>query len=284
MRSIEQILKTYNPTTIGETKSILRELIQSIVLVGLSRGGFFNKASFYGGTALRIFHGLNRYSEDLDFTLNEADSDFSIEDYIPGIIEVAKSYGLDLEITTKTKKKETPIESAFAKLNTYQTFINLKMNDTMTNLLQKDEVLKVKFEVDCNPPLGFVTQSKWIDIPEFATVSVLDEESLFAGKIHAILCRNYKNTVKGRDYYDYLFYISKRIKPNLAYLKNKLVESKKIDKGSKFDMDILKQMLKERFSNVDFKQVKDDVQRFIINGEDISYYSKELFIQMTDKL
>lgn len=284
MNLIEQIVKSYNPSTNEETKAILRELLQSIVLVGLSKSDFFAKASFYGGTALRIFYNLNRYSEDLDFILNEVDTSFSIKKYIPSIIEVANSYGLDLEISTKSKKVETPIESAFAKLNTYQTFINLKMNETMVNLLHKNEVLKVKVEIDCNPSLGFNQEVKWIDIPEFAPIAILDEASLFAGKIHAILCRNYKNTVKGRDYYDFIFYVSRRIKPNLIYLKNKLIESKKIDKDAEFNMDIVKMMLKNRFESVDFEQVKKDTERFIIKKENLFYYSKDLFIQMTDKL
>ncbi len=282
--TIDQIIKQYKPDTIEETKAALREVVQSIVLVGLSRAGFFEHASFYGGTALRIFHGLNRYSEDLDFTLNNADEDFSIERYTDKIREVALSYGLDLEIVTKNKKIITPIESAFAKLNTYQTFISLKLNDKMTSMLHKDEIIKVKFEIDCNPPLGFNVETKWIDIPEFAPVIVLDEPSLFAGKLHAILCRNYKNTVKGRDYYDFLFYISKRITPNLIYLKNKLIETGKIKEDDVFNIDSLKKLLKERFNLVNFEQVKQDAMRFVFKNEDLSFYSKELFLQMVDRL
>ena len=213
--TLEEIISVYNPKTIVETKAILREIIQSIVLIGLSRGGFFNKASFYGGTALRIFYGLNRYSEDLDFTLNSKEEDFSLEPYLKYINDIALSYGLELNISTKIKKIDSPIESAFAKLNTYQTFISLKMDSNLLNLLHKDEVIKVKFEVDCNPALGFTKESRWIDMPEFASISVLDESSLFSGKLHAILCRTYKNNVKGRDYYDFLFYMSKKIKPNI---------------------------------------------------------------------
>lgn len=154
----------------------------------------------------------------------------------------------------------------------------------MTKLLHKDETIKVKFEVDCNPALGFTCDSKWLDIPEFANVKILDIESLFAGKIHAILCRNYKNNVKGRDYYDFLFYIKKRVKPNLIYLKNKLIDSKTINENEHFDMVTLKTMLKERFESVNFNQVKLDAERFVINNEDLSYYSKDLFIDLLNKL
>lgn len=282
--SIEEIVDKYNPKTIEELKAALREVLQSIVLIGLSRGGFFNKASFYGGTALRIFYGLNRYSEDLDFTLKEKDKNFNLEPYLKYVKEVALSYGLELEVTTKIKQVDTPIESAFAKLNTYQTFINLKFDANMSNRLHKDEVVKVKFEVDCNPALGFKTESRWVDLPEFASISVLDESSLFAGKLHAILCRTYKNNVKGRDYYDFLFYISKRVSPNLEYLKNKLIDTGTINEDDDFNMEILKEMLLEKFNSIDFNQVKIDASKFLFKNEDLSFYSKELFIDMLNRL
>ena len=284
MSTIKELLDLYNPKTLNESKAALREVLQSIVLVGLSRADFFKKASFYGGTALRIFYGLNRYSEDLDFTLNTADETFLLDPYIDSIKNVASSYGINLDVSIKKKEIKSPIESAFAKLNTYQTFINLKIDNEIIKLLHKDEIIKVKFEIDCNPAPGFAVESKWLDIPEFANVIVLDESSLFAGKIHAILCRNYKNTVKGRDYYDFLFYIKRRVKPNLDYLKNKLVESQKIKSEDDFDINILKEMLKNRFEKVDFNQVKSDAERFVFNNEDLSYYSKELFIEMLNKL
>lgn len=284
MSTIEEIIKTYNPETINDNKAILREIVQSIVLVGLSRTDFFKKASFYGGTALRIFYDLNRYSEDLDFTLNNVDKNFSIAPFIESIKNVALSYGLELEISIKQKQTSTPVESAFAKLNTYQTFINLKMNSELTKLLHKDEVIKVKFEIDCEPALGFTSENKWIDMPEFAPVIVLDEASLFAGKLHAILCRNYKNTVKGRDYYDFLFYVRRGIGPNLNYLRNKLINTGKINEKDIFNIEVLKEMLIKRFEQVDFEQVKNDTERFIINNEDLSTYSKDLFIQMAKKI
>ena len=282
--TIEQIVKSYNPSTLDETKSIMREIVQSIVLIGLSRSGFFNKASFYGGTALRIFHNLNRYSEDLDFTLNNVELDFSIEPYINKIKEVALSYGLDLEILIKNKKIKTQIESAFAKLNTYQTFISLRIDNKIISTLHKDELLKVKFEIDCNPALGFKTETKWLDIPEFAPIVVLDESSLFSGKLHDVLCRNYKNTVKGRDYYDFLFYVQKRVIPNLTYLRNKLIESGKISNADYFDINVLKRMLKQQFERVNFDQIKQDAMRFVLKKEELSFYTKDLFIQMVDKI
>ena len=199
LSTIEELINSYNPKNPNEMKLALREVVQSIVLIGLSRANFFAKASFYGGAALRIFYGLNRFSEDLDFMLNEVNESFTLKPYIKSIKEVALSYGFNINVEIKSKKINTPIESSFAKLNTYQTFISLNLNDQLTNVLHKNEILKVKFEVDCNPSLEFNVESKWLSNPEFAIVNVLDLESLFAGKLHAILCRNYKNNIKGRD-------------------------------------------------------------------------------------
>lgn len=282
--TIEELINTYNPKNANEMKLALREIVQNIVLIGLSRANFFSKASFYGGTALRIFYGLNRYSEDLDFTLNNEEESFTLEPYINSIKEVAYSYGFNISVEIKNKKVNTPIESAFAKLNTYQTFISLGVNDSLTNILHKDETLKVKFVVDCYPSLGFDVDTKWITNPEFATVNVLDLESLFAGKIHAILCRNYKNNVKGRDYYDFIFFINKKIKPNLLYLKNKLIESNKISESEQFNIEILKKMLSDRFNEVDFSQVKKDAQKFTIKNENLDFYCKDLFIECLNML
>lgn len=282
--TIEELLRNYHCSTAEENRMALREITQSMILIGLSKSGFFETASFYGGTALRIFYGLSRYSEDLDFTLNAKQEDFSLAPYFPTIEEIGRSYGLNFSISQKEKIQKSPVESAFAKLNTYETFINLKMDGGILNLLHKDEAIKVKFEVDTNPALGFLTENKWIDLPEFAPIVTLDMPSLFAGKIHAILCRNYKNRVKGRDYYDFLFYIQKRIKPNMVYLRNKLIESGRLKSDERFDEEILKNLLLDRFTTIDYEEVKREASRFLSHSEDLSYYSKDLFIATLDKI
>lgn len=284
MNQIKQLIDYRKPKTLQETKLALREILQEIVLIGLANGGFFEKASFYGGTALRIFYGLNRYSEDLDFTLKGKDETFSLVPYFKPVSELASSYGLNLEIQDKSKATPTIIESAFAKLNTYQVFFNLRLNDDFANLLHKDETIKVKFEVDRAPSVGFNSEIHWIDEPEYAPISVLNESSLFSGKLHAVLCRNYKDNVKGRDYYDYLFYAKKGITPNLSYLRNKLIDSGKLKEKDGFDMEVLKGMLLERFETVDFDKAKEDAKKFLRSNEDLRYFNKELFIATLRKL
>ena len=282
--TILNVIKQNNPKTVDEAKSILREILQSIVLAGLSKSGFFGVASFYGGTALRIFYGLNRYSEDLDFTLNAVSDSFSIDPYVVSIKETARSFGLDLSVSVKEKKIRTPIESAFAKINTYQTLFELKINDSIVRRLHKDESIKVKLEIDCNPALGFKTSVKWTDMMEFAPVVVLDASSLFAGKIHAILCRNYKNAVKGRDYYDFAFFVMNKVKPNMDYLRNKLVNTGKLEESAPFNIEILKKMVNARIDLVDFELAKKDAERFLMQIDDLAYFNKDFFHQLVERL
>lgn len=280
----ESLINSYGVKSPNEAKLAIREILQNLILIGLSRANFFNHASFYGGTALRIFYGLNRYSEDLDFTLNKQDSSFSLKPFMKSIIDTCASYGLEVTVDIKNKKVNTPIESTFAKLNTYMTFISAKLDGKLTKHIHKDELLKVKFEVDYNSSLSFNIENKWITYPEIASINVLDLESLFAGKIHAILCRNYKNNVKGRDFYDFIFFINKGIKPNMTYLKDKLVASKVIKEDDDFSMDVLKKLLLNRFNQVDFSKIEQDAKNFTIRSEDLSLYCKELFIDCLGRL
>lgn len=280
--TLDELIKTYHPTTVEDIKSALRETIQSIILIGLGKSDFFNKASFYGGTALRVFYGLDRFSEDLDFTLNQENAAFTFDPYLSLVKETASSYGIELTIEKKEKENTSAVESAFAKLNTYETFLNLRIDSSKTSLLHKDEIMKIKFEADKDPARGFNTESKWLVSPEFSSVRVLDLPSLFAGKIHAILCRNYKNNIKGRDYYDFLFFISKEVSPNLNYLRNKLINTGKIKANDVFTISTLKRMLHQRFSEVDFKEASKDASRFLSKPKDLSFYSQELFDSVTD--
>lgn len=282
--SIEGILNKRNPKNTEEAKQMLREIIQNIVLAGLSKSHFFDIASFYGGTALRIFYGLDRYSEDLGFTLNNKDESFRIDPYLVAVENEAKSFGLSIGTSIKKKTTETPIESAFAKTNTYNALLEFKAKRDLINHLHKGETTKVKLEVDCNPAYGFNKIIKWTDAIEFCPVAVLDEESLFSGKIHALLCRNYKNTVKGRDFYDFVFYTTKNIRPNMTYLRNKLIESRKLDESSTFSTDTLKHMLIERINSVDFEAAKKDARRFVMKNDDLDYFRKEFFLQLISKL
>lgn len=281
----EIMLNKYQPKDNSERENAIKEIVQEIVLSGLSRGGFFDKAVFYGGTCLRIFHGLNRFSEDLDFALLNKDEDFKIEEYFPAIKKELISYGLDMEVVKKEKSKgDNDVQSAFVKGNTQILLMSFFPNNNEVDNVIKDQTIKIKFEIDTDNPKGGVVETKYRLLPAPYEVKVFDEPTLFAGKIHAILCREYKNRIKGRDYYDYLFYCAKGTKINLEYLENKLKNSNKISNDTKLDFPLLKKMLQERFASVDYNLARKDVSSFITDQESLSLWSKELFLSTLDYL
>lgn len=286
MNSVFEImLNKYQPKDNNERENTIKEIVQEIVLSGLSRGGFFDKAVFYGGTCLRIFHGLNRFSEDLDFALLNKDENFKIEDYFPAVKKELISYGLEMDVVKKEKSKgDNDIQSAFVKGNTQILLMTFFPNNNEVDNVIKDQTIKIKFEIDTDNPKGGVVETKYRLLPAPYEIKVFDEPTLFAGKIHAILCREYKNRIKGRDYYDYLFYCAKGTKINLEYLENKLKNSNKISSDTKLELPLLKKILQERFENVDYNLARKDVSSFITDQESLSLWSKELFLSTLDYL
>ena len=281
---IEQMLYKYEIKNINDEINALKEIIQEIVLSGLSRGNFFNEAAFYGGTALRIFYNLDRFSEDLDFALLKPNKNFDLSKYFTYVEKELNAYGINLEINIKEKSIDSNVTSAFLKGNTLEHILKFFPNETNNkyNHLLKD--IKVKFEVDINPPVGATYEEKYKLLPSPHQIKVYDKESLFAGKIHAILCRGWKTRIKGRDLYDYIFFIANNTKVNIELIKNKLMESKYIDNSIKFDINYLKELLINKFNEIDFNESKEDVIPFIKNTESLSIWSKEFFINITDKI
>jgi predicted nucleotidyltransferase component of viral defense system len=175
-----------------DRRNVRKEVLQEIVLCGLSRLGFFDEAAFYGGTALRIFYGLDRFSEDLDFSLIQVNQIFNFDKYTPGLINELNSYGLNLEISVKDKAIDSNIKSAFVKGNTKELILKFFENESLTHTIGKNELVKIKFEVDTCPPTGAVIEHKFKQLPIPYKVSIYDMPSLFAGKVHAVLCRSWK--------------------------------------------------------------------------------------------
>ena len=213
---IKDWIAEYKPTNEEETLSALREIMQEIALAGLSRTDFFEKAAFYGGTALRIFYSLDRFSEDLDFSLMEKNPDFSLEPYFTAIVTEFEAIGMTVSIREKDKKIKTSVESAFLKSETI--WKELILEDIVKQAgIQSNKNIKIKIEVDVEPPLGFDTEEKLLIRPFSFYVKCFSRSSLFAGKMHALLFRKWKNRVKGRDWYDFEWYIRKGIPLNLQH-------------------------------------------------------------------
>ena len=283
--AIEAMLAKYNPQNNNERENAIKEIIQEIALAGLSRGGFFKKAAFYGGTCLRIFHGLNRFSEDLDFALVEKDPNFKLDVFFPSLEKEFQSYGIEMIIERKKKEDGEEVQSAFLKGNTLTLMMSFFPKSDDAKKVVSNQKIKIKFEIDTDNPEGGITEYRYKMLPAPYEIQIFDEATLFAGKIHAILCRNYKNHVKGRDYYDYLFYIGKGSKFNLKYLENKLKNTgSKIDENDSLTLDKVKALLKERFLTTDYKSAKEDVSNFIMDKENVSIWKKELFLATLDEL
>lgn len=280
---LEQMVNNYHPKNTEEKKNAIKEVMQEIVLCALSKAGFFNKAAFYGGTALRIFYHLDRFSEDLDFSLLIKDKDFDLSIYFPKLKEIVKSFGLNVEIEIKEKTKDSNIQSAFLKGDTIEHFL-LFYPDDLIQGINKNEKVKIKFEIDTMPPGCATYEIKYRLLPIPYSIKLYDEASLFSGKIHAIICRSWKSRVKGRDLYDYVFYLSRNIQFNLPHLREKLIDSQYIDTNKTISCEDIKKMLIERFNEIDFEQAKEDVIPFIKDPSVLDIWSKEFFIAITNHL
>lgn len=281
---IEQMLSKYELKNTNDEINALKEIIQEIVLSGLSRGNFFNEVAFYGGTALRIFYKLDRFSEDLDFALIFPNKKFDLSKYFIYIEKELKSYGLNLEISAKQKNKNSNITSAFLKGNTLEHILKFFPNEKNNKYSSLLKNIKIKFEVDINPPSGAEYEEKYKLLPSPHQIKIYDKESLLAGKIHAILCRGWKTRVKGRDLYDYVFFLANDIKVNIELIKNKLIESKYIEQNSNFDINKLKKLLIYKFNEIDYKEAKEDVKPFIKDIDSLNTWSKEFFSGITENL
>ena len=277
-----QMLNKYSVETISDKKNSIKEIMQEIVLCGLSRSNFFNHAAFYGGTALRIFYGLDRFSEDLDFSLQNIDANFDLNHYLPALEKEVRSYGIHVDIAEKVKTRQSQIQSTFLKGDT-KTQILTFFNESI-DAIPKNEMIKVKLEVDVNPPAFASFESKFQLVPIPYQITLYDKQSLFAGKLHAVICRSWKNRVKGRDLYDYVFYLANNIPFNLKHFQARLMQSGFSEPNGELTLEKIKAMLKERFASIDYKQAKEDVLPFIKNPQMLDLWSEAFFVAITDNL
>lgn len=281
---ISEMLKQYRTDGLTNKKNAVKEIMQEIVLCGLSRAGFFQKAAFYGGTALRVFYGLDRFSEDLDFSLVTPDPTFELAAYFPTLRKEVASYGLNVEISEKEKTRESGIQSAFLKGNTKEHLLLFYAADSAAAGIAGNETIKIKFEVDTYPPAGATFEHRYRLLPAPYDIALYDMPSLFAGKAHAVICRAWKNRVKGRDLYDYVFYLSRGAALNTEHLKARLVQSNAWKAEDAFTIEDAKMLLCARFDDIDYSQAKEDVRPFIKDTTSLDLWSADFFKQITEKL
>ena len=266
MTIFDEMMSRYPVVTEIERQNALHEVMQQVTLAGLYRSGFFEKAAFYGGTCLRIFHGLERFSEDMDFSLIAKDDGFSLEIYFPAIVEEFKLLGREVEIRRKEKQSFGKIESAFLKDNTEIYDVSFRT----------DRSLKIKIEVDTLPPLEFSTEQKLLLQPFSFMTRCFTLPDLFAGKMHALVFRNWKNRVKGRDWYDFEWYVRKGVALDFRHLQERIREFN----GIEMNQGEFVAKLNEKLASTDIEQVKRDVLPFVKHPEELTIWSNDYFLQL----
>ena len=281
---IEQMLRQHETETLTDKKNGIKEVVQEIVLCGLSRAGFFKEAAFYGGTALRIFHGLDRFSEDLDFSLMAPNPGFDLPRYLPALERELAAYGFNFKVEDRAKAIDSDIRSAFLKGNTREHMLVFYADERLARSFSGNDTIKIKFEVDTTPPAFATFERKYRLLPIPYEVNLYDMPSLFAGKLHAVICRAWKSRVKGRDLYDYVFYLSQGTPVNLRHLNARLVDSG-FD-GAREDMTLgeIKDILHRRFESINYDQARQDVLPFIKNPAAVEIWKKDFFTAITDNL
>lgn len=267
------MLSRYEIQTKDDYTNALHEVMQQIALAGLYRGGFFNKAAFYGGSCLRIFHQLQRFSEDMDFSLLQPDVHFELDNYFEPITAEFKALGREVVINKKEKKKQTNVESAFLKEDT--AIYNLQF--------RTEQTVKIKIEVDVNPPTGFNCEHKLLLLPFSFMTRCYSLPDLFAGKMHALLFRNWKARVKGRDWYDFEWYVRNNIPLNFNHFCERTHQFGSLE-DTELTKDFFKQLLKEKIAKTSIEMVKSDVRPFIRNHNNMEIWSTEYFSQLVDMI
>ena len=264
------MLAQYDLTNELQQRNAIFEVNPQIILSGLYQGGFFEKAAFYGGTCLRIFYGLQRFSEDMDFSLLHTDEQFNFTLYFQPIVDAFALVGRQVQITKKEKKTFGKVESAFLKDTT----------DVYDISFQTERSIKIKIEVDTEPPLGFQTEQKLLLQPVSFMTRCFSLPDLFAGKMHALVSRSWKNRVKGRDWYDFEFYVRHNVPLRFAHLQQRILQFN----GEQMDKEQFLVLLRNRLQNTDMHQVKADVLPFVRNPHELDIWSNNYFLQLAEHI
>ena len=281
---LRRMLQRYTIKSVSDYQHAIKEVVQEIALLGLWRAKFFEKAAFYGGTALRILHELDRFSEDLDFTLLKPDSTFDLAHYEKAVQQELKAWGFSVEVRKKQKTKKSAVDSAFIKLKTLEHFFLIEAPSIKKKGIHPEEIIKIRFEIDTDPPSYLAeTKNYMLLLPSPFSVKTLRLEDLFAGKVHAALCREWKGRVKGRDWYDLVWFVSRRIPLNLTYLQ------KRMEQSGFYNTKILTkekliEMFDQKIKHLDIQSAKEDVFPFIDDSSKLALWSPEFFQEIARKI
>jgi predicted nucleotidyltransferase component of viral defense system len=282
--AVARMMSRYQCRSLEDYVRALREILQEIALLGLWRSKFFEKGAFYGGSALRILYGLDRFSEDLDFSLLQPMSDFNVSRYSKALQTEMRSFGFEVSVESKKKKIPRAVQSAFLKANTLEQLLVIEAEQEIIRGLPKGQVLKIKVEVDTDPPGGFTTEVKYLLHPIPFSVRSYVLPDLFAGKMHAILCRRWKNRVKGRDWYDFVWFVSNHPALHLMHLEKRMIQTGDWKQNEPLTAERFNERLREIIEAVDLKRARAEVAPFVNNPDALAVWSKEFFLDISHRI
>jgi len=282
--AIQRMLERYSRDTIEENVAALREILQQLALLGLWRSKFFERAAFYGGSALRILYGLERYSEDLDFSLLAPGRDFSLGPYGSSLERELAAFGFEVSFVPIDKSQESLIESAFIKTNTLKQMVLIEADRKLLRGLHSDQKLKIRLEVDTDPPGGFETETRPILQPVPFAVRAYSLPNLFAGKMHALLCRRWRNRVKGRDWYDFVWYVANYPRLHLSHLEQRMRQSGDYTSNVPIDPETFREMLRQAVENLDIEHAREEVLPFVLDRRSVEIWSADFLISLVDRV
>lgn len=282
--AVTRMLAKYEPKSIDDSVRALREIIQEVALLGLWRAKFFEHAAFYGGTALRILYGLDRFSEDLDFSLLAPSSDFNLARYTASLEEELLAFGFNVRVEMVDKAVESAVQSAFLKANTRSELLVIESGEELMGQVAAGQVLKVKIEVDTDPPPGFSTQTRYLLQPIPFAVRCYSLPDLFAGKMHAILFRKWKNRVKGRDWYDLIWYAANHPQLNLAHLEQRMRQTGHWSGELSLSPVAFSDLLFEAIDRLDVNQARKDVAPFVKDQQMLALWSHDFFSDVASRI
>ncbi len=275
--AVTRMLARYEPKSVDDSVRALREIIQEVALLGLWRSKFFEHAAFYGGTALRILYGLDRFSEDLDFSLLEPSPDFNLARYTASLEEELLAFGFNVRVEMVDKAVESAVQSAFLKANTRNELLVIETGEELAGQVSAGQVLKVKIEVDTDPPPGFTTSTRYLLQPIPFAVRSYSLPDLFAGKMHALLFRKWKNRVKGRDWYDFVWYAANHPQLNLAHLEQRMRQTGHWSGELSLSPAAFSELLFDTIDRLDVNQARKDVAPFVKDQQVLTLWSHDFF-------
>ncbi|MCK4539133.1 MAG: nucleotidyl transferase AbiEii/AbiGii toxin family protein [Candidatus Krumholzibacteria bacterium] len=282
--ALSKMLEKYDCGSSDEYTRAMREIMQEIALLGLWRSRFFEHAAFYGGTALRILYGLDRFSEDLDFSLITPDSKFELRKYGESLQKELEAFGFSVEWGEKVKTIETDILSAFLKANTYEQLLVITRDEDITGGIHPGQMTKIKIEVDTDPPPGFSTESRYLLLPIPFYVRTYTLPDLFAGKMHAVLCRKWKGRVKGRDWYDLVWYAANHPELNLGHLEQRMRQSGHREDPLPLTKEEFRTMIAGAVEDLDIESAKKEVEPFVRDTSALTVWSNEFFQDVASRI